>query len=253
MTKKSLYLILAPFSLWILNEIFIFQPNFFFVSLSLGFLIIALSVKGIMKGNNSSKFWPVFMLTPVLFYLSLSFYSGILVSKFWIQIIFILNVWFVFAYFRNLYHHFYFSTPESEAKLRRLLKSGSFLSTFALAATLYGLPIFLSWNFALLLLLFIATGFVLFGQFLIFSKNIDREQRIFLFLNILTLAEFAGVLFFLPLNSNTLGLIVALVFYLLTVFNDWRQENRLNFKNIKWPFIIMSVIIILILLSARWL
>ena len=185
MQKKSLYLILAPLSLWVLNEIFVFKPYFFFTALSLGFLIIALSVRGIMKGNNSSKFWPVFMLTPALFYLSLSFYSGILVSPFWIQTIFVLNVWFVFAYFRNLYHHFYYPTEESEAKLRRLLKSGSFLSTFALAATLYGLPTFLSWNFSLLLLLFIAASFVLFGQFLIFAKTIDHEKRIFMLLNII--------------------------------------------------------------------
>jgi len=252
MTKKSLYLILAPLSLWVLNEIFIFQPDFFFVSLSFGLLVIAFSVRGIMKDSHS-KFWPVFMLTPALFYLSLSFYSGILVNGFWIQTIFVLNVWFVFYYFKNLYHHFYFPTSESEAKLRRLLKSGSFLSTFALAATLYGLPIFLSWNFSLLLLSFIVASFVLFGQFLIFAKGIDREQKIFLLINVLVLAEFTGVLFFLPLNYNTLGLLVALVFYLLTVFNDWRLENRLNSKNIKWPVIIVSIIIMLILLSARWL
>lgn len=252
MTKKSLYLILAPLSLWVLNEIFIFQPDFFFVSLGLGLLAITFSVRGIMK-ESSSKFWPAFMLTPALFYLSLSFYSGILVSQFWIQVIFILNIWFVFSYFKNLYHHFNFPTSESEVKLRRLLKSGSFLSTFALAATLYGLPIFLSWNFSLLLLLFIAASFILFGQFLIFAKNIDREQRIFLAINILVLAEFTGVLFFLPLNYNTLGLLVALVFYLLSVFNDWRLENRLNYKNIKWPVIIVSIITMLILLSARWL
>jgi hypothetical protein len=252
MTKKSLYLILAPLSLWVLNEIFIFQPNFFFVSLSLGLMVITFSVRGIMK-ENRSKFWPVFMLPPALFYLSLSFYSGILVSQFWIQAIFVLNVWFVFSYFRNLYHHFNFPTPESEAKLRRLLKSGSFLSTFALAATLYGLPIFLSWNFSFLLLPFIAASFIIFGQFLIFAKDIDREQIIFFIINVLVLAEFTGVLFFLPLNYNTLGLLVALVFYLLIIFNDWRFENRLNFKNIKWPLIILLVITILVLLSARWL
>jgi len=164
-----------------------------------------------------------------------------------------LNVWFVFSYFRNLYHHFNFPTPESEAKLRRLLKSGSFLSTFALAATLYGLPIFLSWNFSFLLLPFIAASFIIFGQFLIFAKDIDREQIIFFIINVLVLAEFTGVLFFLPLNYNTLGLLVALVFYLLIIFNDWRFENRLNFKNIKWPLIILLVITILVLLSARWL
>jgi len=57
----------------------------------------------------------------------------------------------------------------------------------------------------------------------------------------------------LPLNFNILGLLVALMFYLLILLNDWREENKLNLKNIKWPIIIGSLIIIIILLSARWL
>lgn len=252
MNKKYLYLIVAPFSLWVLNEIFIFRPEFFFVSLGLGLLIITLSVRAVIT-KNSPKFWPVFMLAPALFYLSLSLYSAIIVNSFWIQILFILNVWFIFSYLKNIYYHFSLPTPAGEEKLRRLLKSGSFLSTFALAATLYGLPIFLSWNFGLLLLFFVAASFILFGQFLIFAKDVNREQRIFLLINILTLAEFVGVLFFLPLNYNILGLLVALVFYLLILFNDWRSENRLNFKHIKWPIILVIGVTTLILLSARWL
>lgn len=252
MPNKYLYLFLTPLSLLVLNEIFIFKPHFFFVSLSFGLLVIILSIWKIAK-NNDSKFRLVYAMAPALFYLSLSLYSGILVNSLWIQIIFVLNAWFVFFYLRNLYKYLYSFSLDIEIKLQRLLKAGSFLSTFALAATCYGLPIFLSWNFGLLLLLFIAAGFILFGQFLVFSRKINREQIIFLFINVFVLAEFAGVLFFLPLSYNTLGLLVALIFYLLSVFNDWRMENRLNFKNIKWPIIIVMIIIMTILLSARWL
>lgn len=252
MNKKNIYLILAPFFLWALGETFVLEPELFFVSLSLGALIITFLVRAILK-NSSVKFWPVFILAPVLFYLSLSLYSAIVVNPFLIQACFLFNVWFIFSYFKNLYRHFYFSTPDSEGELRRLLKSGSFLSTFALAASLYGLPIFLSCNFSLLLVYFMVASLILFSQFLIFAKNVNREQRIFLLVDVLVLTEFTGILFFLPLNYNTLGVLVALVSYLLVLFNDWRSENRLNFKNIKWPIIIISVITILILLSARWL
>lgn len=252
MTKRSLYLILTPFFLWALDEIFLFKPEFFFVSLILGVLIITISVKAITKKNNV-KFWPIFILAPALFFLSLSLYSAIIVRPFLIQVCFILNVWFVFLYLKNLYYHFHLPTDNGEEKLRRILKSGSFLSTFALSATLYGLPIFLSWNFALLLLYFIAASFILFGQFLLFSNNVNKEQKAFLLIDVIILAEFAGVLFFLPLDHNTLGLLVAIVFYMLILFNDWRDENRLNFKNIKWPLIISFLVTSLILLSARWL
>lgn len=252
MNKNSLYLILAPFSVWVLNEMFVFKPEFFFISLGLGTLIIVFAVWATMK-KRGLRNWPIFSLVPILFFLSFSLYSAIIASQFWIQIIFLLNAWFVFSYLKDIHYYIYSDLPESRTKLHRLLKSGSFLSTFALAATLYGLPIFLSWNFSLLLLFFIAASFILFGQFLIFVKDFNREQRIFLVINVLVLAEFAGILFFLPLSYNILGLLVALVFYLLVLFNDWRQENRLVFKNVKWPLAVASLITALILLSARWL
>ncbi|MEI6529190.1 MAG: hypothetical protein WCN88_02150 [Candidatus Falkowbacteria bacterium] len=252
MKNNYWYLILTTFALWALNEIFYFKPDFFFVSLALAVIIITFYIRALAR-KKSEKFWPVYVLTPVLFYLSFSFYSAIIVSQFWIQAIFLLNAWFIFSYLKNLYYYFSFGAPERESRLKRLLVSGAFLSTFALASNLYGLPIFLSWPFFLLLIAFMVICLGLFGQFFVFSKNVDREQKIFLGINILVFAEFAGVLFFLPLNFNILGLMVALVFYFLIMLNDLRVEYRLNFKNVKWPLIILSAVIILTLLSARWL
>lgn len=252
MKNKQLYLILIPFSLWLLDEIFFFKPGFFFVSLGLGLLIITLGVRTLIK-DHGSKFWPAFILPPALFFLSFSFYSAIIASQFWIQVIFLFNVWFVFSYLKNIYYYFSFGAPEREVKLRHLLLNGSFLSAFAVAASLYGLPIFLSWPFALLLLGFALISFILFGQFFIFSRKIEREQKIFWGLNVLVFTEIVGVISFLPLNYNVLGILAAIVFYLLIIFDDWRSENKFGYKNMKWPVIVGSLIIIIILLSARWL
>lgn len=252
MKNNYWYLILTTFTLWALNEIFLFKPHFFFVSLGLSVLIIVFYVRALIK-KRSEIFWPIYILTPILFYLSFSVYSAIIVGQFWIQAIFLLNAWFVYSYLKNLYYHFSFGAPERESKLRRLVATGSFLSTFAFAANLYGLPIFLSWPFFLILLFFMLISGGLFGQFLIYSKNVSRDELIFLGINILVLAEFAGVLYFLPLNFNILGLLTAIVFYFLILLNDWRGEGRLDFKNIKWPLIIVSVIIVSVMLTARWL
>lgn len=252
MKNNYWYLILVTFGLWALNEVFLYQPDFFFVSLGLGALIIIFYVRSLIK-KRGGRFWPVFILPPVLFYLSFSLYSAIIVSQFWIQTIFLLIAWFSFSYLKNIYYYFSFGAPEREVRLRRLIASGTFLSTFAFAANLYGLPIFLSWPFALILLAFAAISLGLFGQFLIFSSQVNHEERHFLAINVLVLAEFAGVLYFLPLNYNILGLLVAVVFYFLVMLNDWRAAERLNFKNVKWPVFIVSAIIILILLTARWL
>lgn len=252
MKKNSLYLILTPTLLWLLNELFIFEPSLFFVSLSLSLLILAFFVR-LLITKNSKEFWPQYILTPALFYFSFSFYSAILVNQVWIQIIFLFNAWFIYSYLKNIYYFFSFGAPEREMKLRRLLLSGAFLSVFALASTIYGLPIFLNWSFISLLIIFVLFSLAVFGQFLIFSKNIDSTERIFLGVNTLILGEFAGVVFLLPLNYNILGLLVAIVFYLLILFNSWRIEDRLDFKNLRWPIAVASFIFIIILLSARWL
>jgi hypothetical protein len=252
MKKNYLYLILVPFLLWVLDEIFIFEPSFFFISLSLGILLIVFYVRSIAK-THSSKFWPLFVLPPVLFYAGFSFYSAIIVSQFWMQAIFLLIAWFIFSYLQNIYYYFFAGTPERESKLHQLLLSGSFLAAFAIAATLYALPIFLSWPFGLLILLFVVIAAALFGQFLIFAKNIDKTSWLFWGINIFILAEFAGILFLLPLNYNVLGLLLAIVFYFLVLFDDWRSQDRLFWKNVRWPIIITSLIFALILLSARWL
>lgn len=252
MKKQSFYLIFTPFLIWLLSELYVFEPSLFFVSISSSFLILAFVIRKLAI-KNTKIFWPLLILAPALFYFSFSFYSAIIVSKFWIQVIFLLNAWFIHAYLKNIYYYFSFGAPERELKLNKLLLSGSFLSCFALAATLYGLPIFLNWSFAFLLLIFILFSLLEFSQFLIFSKNIDKNQKFFLGINVLILGELAGVIFFLPLNFNILGLMVAIIFYLLILFNNWRLENMFYFKNLKWPLVISGVIFIIILLSARWL
>jgi hypothetical protein len=107
MKNNYLYLILVPFALWVLDEIFVFKPAFFFLAIGLGALIIVLGVRALIK-KQSLKFWPVFIFAPLLFYLSFSFYSAIIISQFWIQVIFLLNAWFVFFYLKNIYYYFSF-------------------------------------------------------------------------------------------------------------------------------------------------
>ncbi len=252
MKKNSLYLFLTPVLLWFLNELYIFEPSLFFVSLSFSLLILAFFIR-LLITKNSKEFWPQYIVSPVLFYFSFSFYSAMIVNQFLIQVIFALNAWFIFSYLKNIYYFLAFGAPEREHKLHRLLLSGAFLSVFALASTIYALPIFLNWSFINLLFIFVLFSLAAFGQFLIFSKNADTAQKIFLGVNTLVLSEFAGIVFLLPLNYNILGLLVAIVFYLLILFNNWRIEDRFNFKNLRWPITIASLIFIIILLSARWL
>lgn len=241
------------FFIWLLSQLFLWQPDLFFVALGLSVLMIVLTVRQIIT-QNSKFFWPWFIASPILFYLAATFYSAILANHYWIQLILAANAYILFVYFKNIYYHLAFGAPEREAKLRKVLLSASFLSFFAAAATLYALPIFLNLSFWSIFFIFIFLIALFFAQrLLLIPTGKNSDEVLFLGINTIVLTEISGALLLLPLNYNVRGLLLALMFYSLILFNNWRREARLNLKNLKWPLVIGISMILIILLSARWL
>lgn len=252
MNKKIPFILFITFLLWLLNQLFVFLPNLFFISLSLAVLLITLIIKNLIP-KNSVKFWPLLIISPILFYLTASFYSAILTSQLWIQFIFLINAYFIFAYLKNIYYFYSFGAPEREIKLRRLLLSFSFLAMFGASAVLYSLPIFLNLSFWSIFVLLVVICFIIFGQLAIFLKtDYYKREVLFLGLDTLILSEFAGVFLLLPLSYNVRAFLLAIIFYNLILFNNWRREGRLTFNNLKWPLFSTALIIFVILFSARW-
>jgi hypothetical protein len=250
MSKKISLLFLSTFILWALNELFVLRPSLFFVALSLAVLIIILLVRKLVDHKNKI-FWPLLAIGPILFYLSAAFYSAILTNQLWIQFIFALNAYLIFSYLKNVYYYFSFGAPEREVKLNKIILSASFLAFFAAAATLYALPVFLNFSFPFIFLLLFLTGGLFLGQMLILAKN-RQDSWLFWALNTLILGELSGILLLLPLAYNVRGILAAIFFYSLILFNNWRQEGRLNWRNLRWPLVLGFLLIFIILFSARW-
>jgi hypothetical protein len=246
--QPILYLLLSAFVLWMLEEIFIRRPEFFFISLSLGALVIIGMAKYLSRNEKGA--WLSWSLPPLLLFLAGSFYAAIIVSLPLIQTIFAFSAVFFFFYFRTLAA--WPAGPERGFHLRRLIQVESFLACFAFAATIYSLPAFLSWPFFYLLLLFVVVAAALFGQFFFFLDRGRQEERSFFFVNVLVLSEIVGVLYLLPLDFNILGLFAAIAFYILVIFTDWRRQGRLNWRHLRWPFFIGAGIAALVLLTSRW-
>lgn len=246
--RVNLYLLLSAFIIWVLEEIFIRHPEFFFISLSLGALVIVGTAKRLSFNEKGS--WLSRSLPPLLLFLAGSFYAAIIVSDSLIQAIFALAAIFYFFYFRVL--ALQLAGPERDSRLRRLIQVESFLACFAFAATIYSLPAFLSWPFFYLLLLFSVVAAALFGQFFFFLDQSRQEERSFFLINVLILSEIVGVLYLLPLDFNILGLFAAITFYILVILTDWRRQGRLNWRHLRWPFFIGAGIATLVLLTSRW-
>jgi hypothetical protein len=249
--------LIAPLLIWLFDQAFLFAPVFFYSSLALGALVIVISVK-LIASRGEKKYWPLFVVLPLLFFLSFSTYVTIIVSSFWIQLIFLLIAWFLYAYLKYLYYlvgnqSALENSGELENKIDSLLNVGGFLTSYALAAVLFGLTAFLNWSPELMLPAFALIIWLLFLQFLPFKRISWRRTGGLLIINVLALTELAWIFSLFPLNFNILALFSALTYYLsLTIIHAYWRGN-LNRQTLKTPLILSAIIIIFSLLIARWL
>lgn len=249
--QRLLPLALAS-ALWLLSEIFFISAPLFYSALTLGLVLIVFSTKYLAEKNKITH-WPLLIIAPILFWLACSLYVAIIPNFFWIQIIFLIEAWFVYSYFKNLYFHLAYAAPERLEKIDNLLLAGGFLGVFALGSSLYGLTAFINAPFLVLLAAFCPLAVLFFVQFLAFQKNTWPSDNHFFLIIIILLIELAGALSLLPLNFNILGLLLALIYYFL--LTAWRlfQQGELNLEKMKFPLILSAAIITLLFLSSRWL
>ncbi|MFA6417054.1 MAG: hypothetical protein WCW61_02570 [Patescibacteria group bacterium] len=248
-SKKAIFI--TPVVLWLLSQLFLARPQFFFLVITAGFLLLALVVRGSEK-NKQNQNWPLFFFFPALFFLSVSLYITFLPNYYWIQIILLLSAYFSFSYLRNIYYFFHYGASERAERLDGLMLSGGFLSVFALASSLYGLPTFLSWNFWGLLPLFVILVSPLFFQSFVLGRiNIRDNWPLFLSAS-LVLAEMTAVIYFLPLSFNILGFFTAIFYYFILLVLRLFLKNNFSGNNLRWPLSFGIILIIILLLSSRW-
>jgi hypothetical protein len=252
MKKKSVLILFIVVLLFILNQIFLFLPAFFYSSLAIGALLIVLLTRNIVQPFRKHG-WLIWIIAPILFWFAVSLYSTIIVGYFWIQILFLTIAWFIYSYFYNLYHYLPNKTPELNKKFDSIVLSGGVLICAASGASLYGLSSFISFPTILLLLFFLPIAFLLFAQFFPLRKDFWAENKFLLPVNVLILLELAFVLSFLPLNFNLLGFCLALGYYFLLTVMRLRWQGKLDRKNLKSLVILSVVIVFILFLSARWL
>lgn len=252
MKYRRLIPIIVPVLIFLLCEVFLRVPAFFYSALALGVLLIVLAVKYI--GQNSKLNWLLFTILPILFFLSFASYASVIIGLLWIQLVFLLILGFLFAFLRDLY---YFANYKQEeqwiSKLDNLSIAGSFLIVFASGAVLFVLPAFLSlplWAILLILALIMA---LLLVHFKSFKPGSAWPAVGVISLNVLVLTELAAIFSFLPLNFNILALFLALAYYLALTMIRLNLRGGLNIRSIKLPLIAGLILFIFLLLTARWL
>lgn len=247
--KKVFYFV--PVALWLLGQTFLNFPQFFFVTISVGGLIIILATKALAT-KNWRQDWPLFFYFPLVFFIGSSLYETLIPNFYWVQLLLFINAAFMFVYFKNLYYFFRYEAPERTDRLDTFLMTASVLSVFFLASSAYGLPVFLGWSFWPLLAVLVALIFPLFFQpFILGSLRLEANWPFFIVVTLI-MAQIAGVIYLFPFDYNILGLLTAIVFYILFLMIRLFVRGRFSGRILRFPLITSLIIVIILLLTTRW-
>ncbi|MFA7702777.1 MAG: hypothetical protein WCX80_04980, partial [Patescibacteria group bacterium] len=214
--KPGQIAILTNLSLWLLLETLVFWPKFFYLALLLLNIVLAVAIYLLLrKANLGNRLWNLWLL-PFLVLNSVVAYAVLIpqdiwFNKFFIQALFILIIGFNFSYFKNVYSLIYH--PEESSDLSGLSSNFSFLSWFFLLSAVYGLQLFLNLSYWILILVLIILAWLTTYQFLWLNNLRDRKNYILVSLSAFIMAQLAWCIYFLPFDYNSLGLIMALIYY----------------------------------------
>ncbi len=252
MKYQRLIPLVVPVLVLLLCELFLREPAFFYSALALGALLIVLALKYI--GPPGKINWLLFMILPLLFFISFATYTSVIIGYFWIQLGFLLIFSFLFIYLRAVY---YYANYEAEAqwsnKLDNLGIAGSFLVVFATAAVLFILPTFFNLSLWLMLLSVALVVTLLLFHFKSFKSGSAWPSGSVIGINVVILTELAWAFSLLPLNFNILALFLALAYYLDLTILRLERRGQLNRQSLKLPLVASLLLFIGLLLTARWL
>lgn len=241
-----LFIFVTPLINFLLFEVFFFKASLFYAVLVISNVLLLLAVRQITgKKMNTVEFWN-FSIFPILFSSSLAAYSLLVVDHPLIHFLFILNLVFNYFYLKNIYR------GEKNFFLENVSSYGNLLTIFFSFAVIYGLESFLGLPIWILILCSAAVVILVIYQIFWANKNQAENSLAYVFLAGLLITEIAWAVYFLPFNYNTLGLIIAICYYLIIGFIKLSLAEKMIARNIKLYLIAGIVFLILILLTAKW-
>jgi hypothetical protein len=126
------------------------------------------------------------------------------------------------------------------------------LTIFFSFAVIYGLESFLGLPIWILILCSAAVVILVIYQIFWANKTRAENSLAYVFLAGLLMTEIAWAVYFLPFNYNTLGLIIAICYYLIIGFIKLSLAEKLIPRNIKLYLLAGIIFLTLILLTAKW-
>jgi len=254
MKKLRSLILFVPISCLFFLEIYFFYPKSFYYCLVLLFVIISISIFAIAKkAKEPSSKWYIFLILPLFFIFSTVAYTILLSSNFLIQLVFALDVLFLYFYYKNIYYFLIRPKFYRENALENLSSYGNFLIIFFAFSAFFGFQSFLGIKTWILILISAPVIWLVTYQVILTNGILFKNGLIYILLNTVILIELFWSASFLPLNYNGIGLILAICYYMLIGIIRFNLKGKEGEKKIKFYLLFGIISILAIILSSKWL
>ncbi len=194
-----------------------------------------------------------FYILPLIFIASLTLYSSFIANKYVIHFLYLLGSIFLFNYLKISYGSLALNGQEQQRSLLENISSyGNFLTFFFASASLYALKPLLGVSIWLPAVTIIAVVILVLRQNVWVNKFAFKEGMVYLIILTLILLEIAATLYWLPLNYNSVGLVLTICYYIIIGLSRNHLRKSLNSRNIKLYLAIGFSSILLVLFTSKW-
>jgi len=244
--------LIVPVLVYVLEEIYFLYPQKVYVILVLIFLsFFFLTRQYSLEGGGEEKFYNL-MILPTLFTFGLIVFSFYVSSKIFIHFSFVVNLVFLYFYFRTIYYYLIKKEGYITGAMENLSAYGNFLTFFFFSSFFYATQKYLGINIWKLVAFVMIISFLIMYQIVWVNKIDKRIGLFYIFLIGLIIVELAWSISFLTLNFYVLGLLLAINFYILVGLTRFYFMGRFNAKIVKMYLVYGLFSILTVLLSARW-
>ncbi|MEI6596652.1 MAG: hypothetical protein WCL13_00355 [bacterium] len=242
-----------PLVIYALDEMYFFYPKLIYVAAVFINLLIFFAVWQFCSASKIDKQWWNYLILPAVVSTVIIAYSVFLSSKSAIQLLFALNLVFLYFYLRHVYYYLLNPSAYEALSLENISSYVGWFSFFLLSATIYSLQSFLNFPiFYLALVMLAATALIIYQ--IIWVNKIELKKGLpYILISCLILVELCWSISFLPFNYNISGLSLAICFYVIIGLIKNYLLDKLDAVKIKTYLILGSVSLFLILFTARWL
>lgn len=203
----------------------------------------------VYQGKKIGKSWK-FSVLPGLFSISsvaLLYFVGLIYE----QQIFILLA--SMMYYLALLGAYRLSKYENDQTAKGMIMAASASTVFFTYASLYGIYLnFLVPLYALMLAYLAVTLLVSYQHLSLIRENNKSQLWIYSFLLSLAMAEIIWTLSFWPFGYLTTGTVALILYYVLWEVVSLYFSNNLSKKRVMGTAVLFSVLVVVILLSSKW-